>query len=306
MKLSLYSITYSGTWFKGGLTVEEFVDRAAEFGFDGIELDLKRPHGFPLDLTKERCEEIKRYVASKGLEIAAVAGNNNFSSPICENIENELLMLHEQLRVARDLGAPFLRVFAAWPGVTMRNGAATYDIARRFAKYTYMDSTNYEIYDRVKTCLQEGTKWAEEAGVVMILQNHPPVTETYIHMLNMVNEIGSDYLKCCLDAPNCGEHQGDDYLTKAVHDVGSLQCHTHASGEFNVDEHGNPVLIAWDPLMVPTNYPAFIKALKEIGFEGYISYEFCHPPRRDGKNLGLEYIDEQVKLGVRYFRSLMK
>ncbi len=305
MKLGLYSVTYSGTWFRGGLDVYGFMDKAAEYGFDGVEIDLKRPHGFPLDLSDDECKKIRAYAASKGLEIAAVAGNNNFSSPIAENIENELLMLHEQLRVAKALGAPLLRVFAAWRGVTFRDGIATYDITKEFD--SHLDSTKDEIYDRVKACLKEGVAWAEEAGVVLALQNHPPVTDNYKVMLNIVSEIGSPWLKCCLDAPNCGyENQGTEYLTKAVRDVGALQMHTHASGEFEADKNGDPVLVPWDAYMTPTNYPAFVKALKETGFEGYLCYEFCHRPRKHGELLGMEYIDEQVQYAVKYFRQLMK
>lgn len=307
MKLCLYSITYSGTWFEGGLSWKEFMDRAKEYGFDGVEIDLKGPMAFVLDMTAQRCQEMREYANSLGLEIAACAGNNNFSSPVVENIENELLMLREQIRITRDLGAPYLRVFAAWRGVTMRGGIATYDIAARFAESTYMDATKDEIYDRVSECLRKGAEWAKEAGVILVLQNHPPVTDTYTIMMDMVRQIGSSNLKCCLDAPNCGpDNQSDEYLIKAVREVGDLQCHTHASGEFEVDENGEPFQIRWgtDKLRV-TNYPAFISALKEIGYDGYISYEFCHRPRKNGKLLGIEYIDDQVKHAVRYFRKLM-
>lgn len=305
IKLGLYSIAYSGTWFKGGLNVFEFIDRAKKFGFDGVEIDLKRPHGFPGDLDAAKCKEISEYIKKQGLELSAVAGNNNFSSPRAEDLENELLMLKEQIRVAEEMGAPLLRVFAAWKGVTFREGIASYDIAAKY--FNYMDSTKNEVHDRVVTCLSEGVKWAERAGVVLVLQNHPPVTDTYLHMLDFVNEVNSPFLQCCLDAPNCGWYnQSDEYLTKAVKDVGKLQRHTHASGEFELDSNNNPVNIPWEREMIVTNYPAFIKALKQTGYEGYISYEFCHVPRKNGKTLGIEYIDQQVGHAVKYFRKLIQ
>ena len=305
IKLGLYSVAYSGTWFKGGLSLEGFIDRAKKFGFDGVEIDLKRPHGFPGDLDNAKCKAIKDYVKAQGLEISAVAGNNNFSSPVRENLENELLMLKEQIRVAKELGAPLLRVFASWRGVTIREGIASYDIAAKY--FNYMDSTKNEVHDRVVACLSEGVKWAEAAGVVLVLQNHPPVTDTYMHMLNFVKEVNSPFLQCCLDAPNCGYYnQSDEYITKAANDVGKLQRHTHASGEFELDANGNPVLIPWEPEMIVSNYPALIKAMKKNGVDGYVSYEFCHVPRKNGKTLGIEYIDEQVGHAVKYFRKLIQ
>ena len=53
------------------------------------------------------------------------------------------------------------------------------------------------------------------------------------------------------------------------------------------------------------NYRAFIRALKQVGYQGYINYEFCHMPFYDGKVLGFDYVDNQVRLAQRYFRDLI-
>jgi len=51
MKLGLYSITYLGVWYRGrALTLDELIGRAREYGYEGVEIDGKRPHGSPLDL----------------------------------------------------------------------------------------------------------------------------------------------------------------------------------------------------------------------------------------------------------------
>ena len=90
MKVGLYSISCSGTWFndRPALTVEEFIDTAKKYGYDGVEIDLKRPHGSPLDLDEKRCKEIRDYAAKQGLEICGVAANNNFATIIPEVMEN--------------------------------------------------------------------------------------------------------------------------------------------------------------------------------------------------------------------------
>ena len=50
MKLGLYSVTYMGLWYQGReLTLPEMIGRARDYGYDGIEIDGKRPHGNPLD-----------------------------------------------------------------------------------------------------------------------------------------------------------------------------------------------------------------------------------------------------------------
>src|SRR6186713_3189959 len=60
MKLGLYSITYLGVWYRGrALTLDELIGRAREYGYEGVEIDGKRPHGSPLDLPRRRCEELR-------------------------------------------------------------------------------------------------------------------------------------------------------------------------------------------------------------------------------------------------------
>ena len=45
----LFSVSYSGSWGQETLGLEQFVDRAAELGFEGVMLGGKRPHLSVLD-----------------------------------------------------------------------------------------------------------------------------------------------------------------------------------------------------------------------------------------------------------------
>src|SRR5689334_4741733 len=91
IKIGLYSITYGGVWYRGdALTVEQVIGRARQFGYQGVEIDGKRPHGNPLDMPKARCQQLRKLASDQGVEIYAVAGNNDFSSPIPEHREAQL------------------------------------------------------------------------------------------------------------------------------------------------------------------------------------------------------------------------
>lgn len=311
MKVGLYSISCSATWFndRPALTVEEFIDTAKKYGFDGIEIDLKRPHGSPLDLTPQRVKQIRAYTEKKGLEMAGMSANNNFTSPVPEHVENELLMVKEQIRLCKELGAPVLRLFVAWRGITFRSGIATYEVTAKH--HTYYDSTDYEIRQRATKAFKEAAKWAEDAGIILALQNHHPIIETYHDMLDFVKWVDSPAFKCCLDAPCLGwnaEVQADAYVAQSVRDVGDLQVLSHANAEFVENADGSASMVTFDRNIQPvlTNYPVFIKTLKEVGYKGYINYEFCHMPFRDGKVLGYsDYIDNQIRLAQLYFRDLV-
>ncbi len=311
MKIGLYSISCSGTWFndRPALTVEEFVDTAKKYGYQGVELDLKRPHGSPIDLDAKRCAEIQGYVKKSGLEMCAVAANNNFASIVPEHIENELLMVKEQIRVAKELGAPVLRLFAAWRGVTMREGIANYEVTAR--NHSYHEALDYQLRQSIVDCLKECVSWAKEAGVVLALQNHHPIIDTYQDMLDFVHWVDSPWLKCCLDAPCCGwteKTQSDAYLEKAVQDVGDLQVLSHANAEFVEAKDGSLSMVSFDPhiQLVLTNYPAFVRALKKQGYKGYLNFEFCHMPFRNGRVMGYnDYIENQIRLARIYFEKLV-
>ena len=142
MKVGLYSVSYSGAWYPGpALSVEECIAKAKELGFHGVELGAKRPHANPMDLDEGARAQVREALAKHGVELAAVASYNDFTSPVVEHREMQLLMVREQIELARGLGAPVLRVFAAWPGVTLRDGLTTYDMTRRYVETQYPDTT---------------------------------------------------------------------------------------------------------------------------------------------------------------------
>src|SRR5262249_109981 len=148
LKIGLYSITYLGLWYCGpALTLSELIDRARQFGYDGIEIDGKRPHGNPLDMPAARCREVRRKAEDSRIATYAVADHNDFSSPIPEHRESQLALVRDLIRMTADLGAPCLRLFAAWPGVTKTQEGGLYDIAKRLWKVTHEEFSPEQTWD---------------------------------------------------------------------------------------------------------------------------------------------------------------
>jgi sugar phosphate isomerase/epimerase len=306
IKLGLYSITYLGVWYRGrALTIEETVARAKEYGYAGLEIDGKRPHGNPLDLTPERCRELRRRAEDSGVDIYAVAANNDFSSPIPEHRESQLAYVRELVRMTKDLGAPVLRVFAAWPGVTLEPGR--YDVARGIWTAVHEPFASEQTWAWCRDGLIEASRWAEDAGVMLALQNHPPVIENLGDMLRMIDEIGSPALKACYDAPLASK-QGARDMRQAVRDVGSRQVLSHFGGEYSQDG-GSPArgFVRQPDGLVPEDfYPDFIRGLRDIGYDGYLGYELCHPlPNIDGQTVGIDFVDRNARLAAEYLRGLL-
>lgn len=310
MKVGLYSITYLGVWYDGpALTFEEFVKRAKAYGYAGIELDGKRPHGNPLDLDPRTRERMRNVLAREGIEIPCVAANNDFSSPIPEHRECQLLMVRELARLAADLGAKVVRLFAAWRGIVMRNGLATYDLVhgdfytfeRQYPYATWLERWNF-----VKECLKEAAAFGEEFGVVMALQNHAPLIRHWKDCYDLVREVNSPWLKVCLDLPLLGRYDGE-WVRQAALTVGDLQVHSHFGGEFYRDGAGRVQPKPWSFGQSLPDYGYFIRLMKEVGYDGYFCYELCHPVLSDAHEpLGLDYVDEQAQLAQEFMGTLLK
>ncbi|UCF15955.1 MAG: sugar phosphate isomerase/epimerase, partial [Phycisphaerales bacterium] len=201
MKVGLYSITFLGIWYRGeALTLREMIKRARKYGYEGIEIDGKRPHGNPLDWPTKRCRELHAISQGEGIEIFGVAANNDFSSPIPEHRECQIAYVKELIRMTADLGARTLRMFLAWRGVTKHPQIAEYTIAKDIWKYTHERFTAERIWAWCREGMAECARYAEDAGVILALQNHAPVIRDYRDVLRMVKEVNSPNLKVSLDA----------------------------------------------------------------------------------------------------------
>jgi sugar phosphate isomerase/epimerase len=298
MKLGLYSITYLGIWYRGAaLTLEDVIHRARQFGYDGVELDGKRPHANPLDMPKTRCRELRALAAGNGIELYSVAANNDFSSPIPEAREAQVAYVKELIRMAADLQARTVRLFLAWPGVTKHPQLARYDIARGFWRTLHEPFTPEEVWTWCREGLAECARYAGEAGVVLALQNHAPVIKDHNDVLRMVREVGSPHLKVCLDVPIMPD-KSPEIIREAAREVGPLQALSHFGGEYKQEVDGTVHGEAF--------YAPFIRAMNEIGYRGYIGYELCHPlPVVNGQTVGIEYVDECAKLAAEFMRGLL-
>ena len=300
IKLGLYSITYGGVWYRGdALTVEQVIGRAKKFGYQGVEIDGKRPHGNPLDMSKARCQQLRKLAADQGIEIYAVAGNNDFSSPIPEHREAQLVYLRELLRMTADLGAKIVRVFLAWPGVTLLpQGGGRYDFARDVWKAEHDGFSDEQTWAWCRESLVEASKLAGNFGVTLALQNHPPVIQGYADTIRMAKEVASPHLKLCFDARL--EHSLDEAgVRKAVNEVGALQTLWHFGGEYDRGPGG---------ITVKGDEKAMGEALGlfDIGYKGYAGFELCHPlPVVDGRTVGLDFVDKNAQLAAEYLRGVI-
>jgi sugar phosphate isomerase/epimerase len=189
-------------------------------------------------------------------------------------------------------------MFLAWPGVTKHPQIAQYTIAKDIWKYTHENfTTEQEIWAWCREGMAECARYAEDAGVILALQNHAPVIRDYKDVLKMVKEVNSPNLKVSLDAPIMPDKSPEN-IRRAAKAVGDLQVLSHFGGEYERDENGK--------VNGAKFYRPFIQAMHQIGYTGYLSYELCHSlPKINGQTVGIEYADKNAQLAAEFMRGLI-
>jgi sugar phosphate isomerase/epimerase len=310
MKIGLYSITYLGLWYRGeALTLPQMIKKAKEYGYDGIEIDGKRPHGSPLDWPTARCRELRSQADDEGIDFFAVAANNDFSNPVPEVREAQICYVRDMIGMTSDLGARTLRVFLAWWGVTRHPQLATYDIAEGLWPIVHEKFTNEEIWGWCRDALVECARYAGDAGITLALQNHRPIINDYHDLMRMVKEVNSPHLKVSLDAPLLADKSAA-VMSQAARQFGPLQVLTHFGGEFERRPDGsirgyerNDGVVGVD---TNTYYRDFVRAMIEIGYEGYLSYELCHQlPVVNGQTVDIGYAHHNAQLAAEFMSELI-
>jgi len=311
MKIGLYSITYLCCWYRGeALTLPELIRGAKQFGYDGVEFDGKRPHANPLDWPKHKCQELLRVAEGEGVEIHAVAANNDFSNPVPEVREAQICYMRELIRMTAEMGAKNLRVFLAWWGVTRHPKLASYDIPENYWPIVHEKFSEAEIWEWCREALIECARYAGDMGVTLALQNHKPMIKDHRDVLRMVREVDSPHLKICLDAPLMPD-KSLSAMREAAQAVGSMQVMSHFGGEFDRNSDGSITGVDRIDGIVTgeTNqyYRDFVRAMHEISYAGYISYELCHQlPVVNGDTVGIEFAHKNARLAAEFMRQIIR
>ena len=276
-------------------------------GWEGVELDTERPHAAPMDLSADDRKRLRDLAGELQMPIVAISPTCDLSSPTPSHWEAMICYTRECIKLARDLGAPICKIFAAWRGVTLHDGLGSYDLTYTHDPYPCWKGDRRGF---VLDAIRELAKVAQGCGIVLALQNHgPDVVNNYKDVLSLIAEVGSPAFKACMDINIEEQPESPEYARGVVRATGKLQVHSHLNGEFKRPPDGSVVLTGggyfdqrfWGR---KTAYPAYVEALVASGYDGYLDWEFCHPALENGKPAGIEYVHNQTRLALEYMRKL--
>ena len=308
MKIGLYSVTYRGVWYRGeAVDVFNLLRLAKQQGWEGLELDAERPHASPMDLCADDRKRLRELAGELGLEFCAISPNCDLSSPVPVQREAMICYVRECIKLAHDLGSPLCKIFAAWRGITLYEGLATYDDTYSYNQYGFWKGDRRGF---VVESVRELSKVAEDYGVVLAMQNHgPDIVCRYQDVLRLIEEVGSPAFKACMDINIEPEADSASHAREMAAASGALQVHSHLNGEFARSSNGTVELVAggyfdkhfWGRQVA---YPAYIDALVSSGYQGYVDWEFCHPAMENGTPAGIEYVHNQTRMAFEYLSAV--
>jgi len=233
MKLGLCTIAFQEK------PLEEVINSAADYGFDGIEIWGKPPH-MPADYDEAYVKKIKEMSQRKGLAIAAFG---SYVDPLMYLYQKHF---EEAFKIAHQLGTDLVRI---WSG-----GGASKSIS---------PSDKRLILFRLVSMAQ----WANFRNMRLGLEMHNNhLTDSVASILEAIEGVNVPALKTYYQP--LARMDADEPHT-AAQQLASHIANVHAQ---NFDEQGKGCPIA-DGIV---DYTRIVEILSGVGYDGYLEVEFVH------------------------------
>lgn len=268
------------------LPLDEALDSAVRVGAQGFQMYAVHGDHTPEALTAEKRRELLKKVKDKGLHFSALCGDlgHGFGD---KELNPDLIERSKRiLDLAKDLETDI---------VTTHIGVVPND-------------KNHERYKIMSEACFELSRYADSIGSHFAIETGPETSATLKEFLDQLSSTG---VAVNLDPANLVMVTGDDPVG-AVHNLKDYIVHTHAKDGVML-ERGNPEWIYgiiqkpedvknvrfFEEVPLGTgsvDFPAYLKALEEIGYKGYLTIE-----REVGENpakdiaLAVDFLNKTIK-----------
>lgn len=231
--------------------IEKVIENAARHGFDGVEILHRQMESED----RKYVNNLKRMAFSLGLDLFFLSIHQNFVSPEKLNRQKDIDHTKRCIDLAVQLGCPAIRLNSGRWG-TIRSFQDMLDAGGKedpLPGYTDDDAFKWCI-ESINECLPH----AEQAGVVMALENHWGLTTSVDGLLRIYQGVNNPWLRINLDT---GNFVGDPYpqLERLAPHAFVVQAKTYYGGGVYYTRE--------------LDYSRIAKILRDAGFKGYVSLE---------------------------------
>jgi sugar phosphate isomerase/epimerase len=217
------------------MVLEEFIDRAAEWGVPAVELTSY----YFAETTPKYLTSLKRRCTRLGLNVSGGAVGNNFCVTDPAKLRKEIDSVKRGAEHVSLLGGQTLRIFAG----TLAN-----------------DDTEEKARARVVEAIQEACDHAAKVGVYLALENHGGITATADQLLALVTAVKHDWFGVNLDTGNFHTPAPYTDLARIAPYAITVQLKTQ------IERPGCP--------KEPADIPCVFGILKQIRYRGYVALEY--------------------------------
>jgi protein FrlC len=249
MKLSFNTWAYSSfpVWVPA-YPLEETIKRIARIGYDGIEIGAASPHAYPKYLNKERRREIKRVLDDNGLALSSMlpapggGPGHNAASPSPEERRYTVDHYKEVVDLCAEWGGKVVIYVAGWQ---------------------IFGTSRKQAWEWSCEGLREIAKAAADRGVTMVVEPTSAdsnLVESCDDAVEMMEEVGAPNVKLMFDTIHAMYR--NEVPTDYVYCMGKNLRHIHLS---DVDRQ--------PPGAGRGDFVGLVAALKEIGYDGYLTME---------------------------------
>jgi hexulose-6-phosphate isomerase len=245
-------------WSFPAQSLKESFKLAKDAGFEGVEVALAETGELSLDTTPEQLEQIKKDAAECGIELYSVASGLYWDYWLNADSEDERekakSIVRRQLEVAKALGCDTILVI---PGTVN----ADFIDPNRVVDYV-------TTYERSLAAIRELKSYAEELQVSIGLENvWNKFLNSPVEMSDFIDKVGSDYVGSYFDVGNVLFNGYPEHWIRAL---GKKIKKVHFK-DFRKNPGGVNAFV--DLLAGDINYPEVIKALGEVGYDGWVTAE---------------------------------
>lgn len=217
------------------MTLEDFVDRAADMGLSAVELtSYYFKDSSPAALTKlrGRCTRL-------GLDVSGGAVGNNFCLTDTAKWQSEIDKVKEWIDRYALLGAKAIRIFAG----TLPKGGTEEEARRRSVE-----------------AIQQACDHAAKVGIYLALENHGGITATAEQLLAIVKTVQHEWFGVNLDTGNFRTDDPYGDLARLAPYAVNVQVKTEMHPKGKKKE--------------PADLARLVRILSEANYRGYVALEY--------------------------------
>ena len=278
-KIRIGAVSWNFRGISAGPPWTEPIDTLADLGFEGVEVICARAEQLDATLSEPHFSNLMRQLEKRKMVISQFVLFQtmvaDLGSPDADKRKRALDVFARGCRVAARLRAPIINIVAPWPTVYRKKGWSY--LPRYYSTQTTMPGSKFRFdvprgFDWRKAwsgfvaVMKEATAAAKAEGLRFSLENH---THTFVQgpdaFLHLWNEVRDPALGMNLDVGWIQLQR--EYPVVAVYKAAGHLMNVHLR---DIDGFAYRFV---PPAMGCMDFEGIVRALRDVGFSGFLSFE---------------------------------